>query len=95
VDEQVNTTLHTESLKITYNWDRNFYQSVDFRKMRWRRQCTDHIPFRFDLETIQASLVEHKGATDPNDPQFLLSHLRALHVDAQRFLVWASLFGAT
>jgi hypothetical protein len=47
------------------------------------------------MAAVETSLAEDKGKTDPNDPQFLLSQLRALHQDAQRFLVWASLFGPT
>jgi hypothetical protein len=47
------------------------------------------------MTAIQTSLMEHKSSSDPNDPQFLLSHLRAFHEDAKKFLVWASLFGAT
>jgi predicted ATPase len=55
----------------------------------------EHNYYQYDIKTVETSLAEHKGKTDPTDPQFLISQLRSLHKDAHRFVIWASLFGPT
>jgi hypothetical protein len=50
---------------------------------------------RYDLPEIEKTLLSQKLVVDPNDISYLMSHLRKLPVDARKYLVWASCFGAT
>jgi hypothetical protein len=50
---------------------------------------------RYDLPEIEKILLSQKLVVDPNDISYLTSHLRKLSVDARKYLMWASCFGAT
>ncbi|KAI9445552.1 histidine kinase [Lactarius indigo] len=56
----------------------------------WDRNC-----WRYNLPEIERTLLSQKLVVDPNDISYLTSHLRKLPVDARKYLVWASSFGAT
>ncbi|KAI0307475.1 histidine kinase [Multifurca ochricompacta] len=56
----------------------------------WDRNC-----WQYDLPEIEKVLLSQKLVADPNDISYLTSHLRKLPVDARKYLVWASCFGAT
>jgi hypothetical protein len=50
---------------------------------------------RYDLPEIEKILLSQKLVVDPNDISYLMAHLRKLSVDARKYLMWASCFGAT
>ncbi|KAI0286668.1 histidine kinase [Russula aff. rugulosa BPL654] len=50
---------------------------------------------RYEFPEIEKMLLSQKLVVDPNDISYLTSHLKKLPVDARKFLVWASCFGAT
>lgn len=49
----------------------------------------------FDLKEIEANLVSERGSALADRHAYLESHWRELPSDAQRYLIWASHFGAT
>lgn len=55
----------------------------------------DHNCWRYNLPEIERTFLSQKLVVDPNDISYLTSHLRKLPVDARKYLVWASSFGAT
>jgi hypothetical protein len=59
----------------------------------WLDQAQNH--HRYEFPEIEKILLSQKLAVDPNDISYLTSHLKKLPVDARKFLVWASCFGAT
>ncbi|KAI9509850.1 hypothetical protein F5148DRAFT_1275037 [Russula earlei] len=56
----------------------------------WDRNC-----WQYNLPEIEKTLLSQKLTMDPNDISYLMSHLKKLPVDARKYLVWASCFGAT
>ncbi|KAI0320977.1 histidine kinase [Amylostereum chailletii] len=55
----------------------------------------DRNRWRFDLASVEASLMVQRNVTDPNDVSYLISQLRELPSDARRYIIWASFFGST
>lgn len=51
--------------------------------------------WKYDLKVIETNLAQKRLETDPNDISFLVAQLRELHEDAQKYLIWASFFGAS
>lgn len=50
----------------------------------------------FDKSAIEANFAHTRRAvTDPNDLSFLLAQFHDLDESAQKYLLWASFFGAT
>ncbi|KAN0121467.1 histidine kinase [Russula decolorans] len=56
----------------------------------WDGNC-----WQYNLPEIEKILLSQKFVVDPNDISYLTSHLKKLPIDARKFLVWASCFGAT
>lgn len=50
---------------------------------------------RYSLECIEKSPVLDQVNSDPSDVNFLISHLSELPDTAQKYLIWATLFGST
>ena len=77
--------------QITFDWDGNCWQLVQTFFFSTEAQNF----YRYDLPEIEKILLSQKLVVDPNDISYLTSHLKKLPIDARKFLVWASCFGAT
>ncbi len=80
--------------QITFDWDGNCWESVPvtFFPTGFEQAKYYH---RYDLPEIEKTLLSQKLVVDPNDISYLTSHLKKLPVDARKYLMWASCFGAT
>ncbi|EGO02766.1 hypothetical protein SERLA73DRAFT_150394 [Serpula lacrymans var. lacrymans S7.3] len=66
-------------------FQRQHYITFDWGNNRWNH----------DIAAIEASFADQKTVADPADGSFLLNHFRELPEEAQKYLLWASFFGAT
>lgn len=48
---------------------------------------------RYNLEAIEKSVHAQQLVSAPTDISFLVAHFKELSEEAQRYLIWASLFG--
>jgi hypothetical protein len=80
--------------QITFDWDGNRWQLVPATLFPTGFEQA-HNYHRYDLPEIEKILLSQKLVVDPNDISYLTSHLKKLPMDARKFLVWASCFGAT
>jgi hypothetical protein len=80
--------------QITFDWDGNSWQLVPTTLFPTGLEQV-HNYHRYDLPEIEKILLSQKLVVDPNDISYLTSHLKKLPMDARKFLVWASCFGAT
>jgi hypothetical protein len=51
--------------------------------------------YRYNLEMIEQSVHAQQLVSAPTDISFLVAHFKDLTEDAQRYLIWASIFGPT
>ena len=80
--------------QITFDWDGNSWQLVPTTLFSTNfKQAQNY--HRYNLPEIEKILLSQKLVVDPNDISYLMSHLKKLPVDARKFLMWASCFGAT
>ncbi len=86
------TCTNIDFLKIIFDWERNHWKcgSSSFSL----GQNSRHLLFRYDIIAIKESL-DHQKISDPTDLTFLITHLRELHEEARKYLIWAAFFGET
>ena len=53
------------------------------------------IHIRYNLEAIEQIVHAQQLVSAPNDNSFLVAHFKELSEEAQRYLIWASVFGPT
>lgn len=80
--------------QITFDWDGNCWQLVPTTLLPTGFESAQNC-HRYEFPEIEKMLLSQKLVVDPNDISYLTSHLKKLPVDARKFLVWASCFGAT
>ncbi|KDQ54896.1 hypothetical protein JAAARDRAFT_196280 [Jaapia argillacea MUCL 33604] len=55
----------------------------------------EHNYWNYNMDAIEANFSDKKIVSDPSDPSFLIQHLRELHEEARKYIMWASFFGAS
>jgi hypothetical protein len=51
--------------------------------------------WQYNLENIEKSIHAQDLVSAPTDISFLVAHFKDLSQDAQKYLIWASIFGPT
>lgn len=70
---------------------RNLLQTVWRLKHIWYEWGVNS--WQYDLEAIEKTVHAQQLVSAPTDISFLVAHFRELSKDAQRYLIWASIFG--
>jgi hypothetical protein len=80
-------------LQITFDWERNRWQSVS---IQFIRGVVPETPIgRYDIVAIESSLSHQNKLSDPSDLTFLMSHFEELPEEARTYITWATFFGET
>ena len=66
-----------------------------FQSLLFRPALNKFYFHRYDLPEIEKIFLSQKLVVDPNDISYLTSHLKKLSIDARKYIMWASCFGAT